>query len=67
MMIEIYIFLWKYIVLSINEEEEGEIVGEDMVNVVGEGNMDEKIEILDEDIIEDGLLECSRGNNKVVG
>lgn len=42
-------------------------MGEDMVNVVGEGNMDEKTEILDEDIIEDGLLERSRGNNKAVG
>lgn len=35
-------------------------------NVDDEGTVDEKDEILEEDKIEDGLLERSRGKNKVV-
>ena len=64
---EIHISSSKYSILSTNEEEEGEIVEEGKEIIEEEGNVDVIEEILEEDKIEDGLLEKSRGKNKVVG
>ena len=64
---EMHISSSKYSILSTNKEEEEEIVEEGKEIIEEEGNVDVIEEILEEDKIEDGLLEKSRGKNKVMG